>query len=114
MPVLAIPLFWFMPFSAAGPLYVVIFSVSAWVYYLAIRAMWRPVETGTEALLRSGGEVVGKQGDLFRVRTQSEIWFAESADTLETGERVEIIAVKGLRLKVRRSRKSDVTAQGRE
>lgn len=102
MPVLAIPLFWFAPLSLAVPVYGAILIVSGWVYFLAIRAMRRPVETGIEALVHSTGEVVDKEGDLFHVRAQSEIWNAESTDELRIGDHVEIIAVEGLRLKVRR------------
>ncbi len=102
MPVLAIPLFWFLPLLVAVPVYGVILVASGWVYYLAIRVMRRPVGTGIEALIHSTGEVVGKkEGDLFRVRVQSEIWNAESTDNLRPGDCIEVISVKGLRLKVR-------------
>lgn len=101
MPVLAIPLFWFVPLSLAAPVYSGILVVSGWVYFLAIRAMNRPVETGIEALVHSTGEVVGKEGDLFCVRVQSEIWNAESTDKLRPGDRIEVIGVEGLMLKVR-------------
>lgn len=101
MPVLAIPLFWFLPLFVAVPVYGVILVASGWVYYLAIRVMRRPVGTGIEALMHSTGEVVDKEGDLFHVRVQSEIWNAESMDKLRPGDRIEVIGVKGLRLKVR-------------
>jgi membrane protein implicated in regulation of membrane protease activity len=101
MPVLAIPLFWFVPLSVAAPVYSVILIVSGGMYYLMLRVMQRPVKTGTEALVHSIGEVVGKEGDLFRVRAQGEIWNAESTDKLRPGDRIEVIGVKGLRLKVR-------------
>lgn len=109
MPVLAIPIFWFAPLSIAAPVYGTILVASGWVYFLAIRTMRRTVKTGIEALVHSTGEVVGKEGDLFHVRAQSEIWNAESMDKLRPGERVEIIVVEGLRLKVRRLSETGAT-----
>lgn len=102
MPVLAIPLFWFMPLLVAAPVYSVILIASGWIYYLAIRAMQRPVETGPEELIHSTGEVVGKEGTRLRVHVHSETWSAESMDELQIGDFVEIIAIKNMKLKVRR------------
>jgi inner membrane protein len=104
MPVLAIPLFWFAPLSVATPVYGLILIVSGWLYYLTVRAMRRPMKTGAEALVHSTGEVIGEEDGLFRVRAQSEIWSAWSKDRLQPGDRIEIIDIEGLRLKVRRLR----------
>jgi membrane protein implicated in regulation of membrane protease activity len=109
MPVLAIALFWLTPLSVAAPLYGVILTVSVWVYYLMIRAMRQPVETGTEALIHSFGQVIGRDGDRFRVRAQGATWDAESIDELQVGDGIEIIAVDGLRLKVRRLKETGAT-----
>lgn len=102
LPVVAISLFWFFPLSIAVPTYGVVLIVSGWVYFLAIRAMRRPVQTGVEALMHSIGEVLGKEGSLFRVRVRSEVWNAESTDNLQPGDAVEVVSVDELRLKVRR------------
>lgn len=103
LPLLALPLFWIFPLPIALPAYGTVLAVSGGVYFLAIRAMQRPVQTGVEALLHSTGNVIGTQGKLFKVRVNSEIWSAESMDTLQPGDCVEVIAVDELRLKVRRS-----------
>lgn len=107
LPLLALPLFWVFTLAIALPAYGTVLVVSGGVYYLAIRAMQRPVQTGMEALLHSTGNVIGTQGKVFQVRVSSEVWSAESMDILRPGDCVEIIAVDELRLKVRR-----ITCQG--
>jgi hypothetical protein len=67
-----------------------------------MRAMHRPVQTGMEALLHSRGEVLAKADGLFRVRVHSEVWNAESEHALRPGDRVEVVAIDELRLRVRR------------
>ena len=102
LPLLALPLFWLVPMSIAVPVYAAVLLLSGGIYFLAIRAMRQPVQTGVEALIHSTGEVLGKEGSLFRVRVRSEVWNAESTDNLRPGDYVEVVAVEGLRLKVRR------------
>lgn len=103
LPVISLPLFWLLPLTQAVPLYLGITAISALIYYLAIKAMRRPVVTGVEALLRSTGEVISKEGDTFRVRAHNDVWNAESTDNLQTGDCINIVALKGLTLVVRRS-----------
>lgn len=102
LPVLAIPLFWLFPMTISVPAYVAVLILSGGIYFLAIRAMRQPVQTGVEALMHSTGEVLGKEGSLFRVRVRSEVWSAESTDNLRPGNYVEVVAVDELILKVRR------------
>lgn len=103
LPLIALPLFWLLPLALSLPLYLGISALSALIYYLAIKAMRRPVETGVEALMHSTGEVVGKEGKQFRVRALNELWYAESTDNLQMGDRINIVEMKGLTLVVRRS-----------
>lgn len=102
LPLLAIPLFWLLPLPLALPSYGVVLVISGGVYFLALRAMHRPVQTGVESLLRSTGCVIGRQDGRYQVRVLSEDWSAESADQLQPGDRVEIVSVHELRLQVRR------------
>jgi membrane protein implicated in regulation of membrane protease activity len=104
LPLLALPLFWLAPLSIAVPAYAAVLILSGGIYFLAMRAMHRPVQIGVEALLHSRGEVLGTEGKLFRVRVNSEVWSAESKDTLRSGDRVEVLAIDGLRLRVHRIR----------
>ena len=109
LPILALPLFWLVPWVVSVPVYILILAISGGIYFFAIRAMRRPVVTGTQTLLRKLGKVVSKDSNGLQICTQGEIWSAESGDKLCPGERVEIIGVKGLRLKVRRLRDTDAT-----
>ena len=80
LPLVALPLFWLVPLSIAVPAYAAVLILSGVTYFLAIRAMHRPVQIGVEALLHSRGEVVAQEGKLFRVRVNSDVWNAESND----------------------------------
>jgi len=95
----------------AIPLYLGITAMSALIYYLAIKAMRKPVVTGVESLLHSTGKVVSKEGDYLRVRAHNDLWNAESPENLHVGDRINIVGVKGLTLMVRRS-KDDEAKQG--
>jgi membrane-bound serine protease (ClpP class) len=72
----------------------------------ALRALKVPVRAGVESLIGKTGTartaVAGAGG---QVQLGSELWTAESVDTSEAigkGDRVEVVEVKGLRLKVRK------------
>jgi membrane protein implicated in regulation of membrane protease activity len=103
LPILALPLFWFLPMSVAAPAYGAVLIVSVWVYVVAMRAMQRPVQTGVEALVHHTGEVIGQEDGDYQVRLGSEIWNAESKDKLQAGDPIEAVSVEGLRLRIRRS-----------
>jgi len=102
MPLLGLAVFWVWPLSVAGPAYAGILALSAWLYFLIIKAMHRPVVSGRESLLHSRGTVLGRDGKFFRVRANSEIWSAVSVDHLSPGDSVEVNGIDGLVLQVRR------------
>ncbi|MDH3669983.1 MAG: hypothetical protein OES46_02315 [Gammaproteobacteria bacterium] len=107
MPVLGLPVFWLWPMSIAVPVYTVIIVLSVVVYFYTVRAMRRPVQTGSEEMLRSLGEVREARGRIARVRVHGEIWNAESTDRLRKGGRVKILSVDGLTLRVQLLRSID-------
>ena len=51
MPFLGLALFWFLPFWIAAPLYGLDLAISFGVYFLMIRAMRRPVVSGSEGMI---------------------------------------------------------------
>lgn len=103
LPLLALPVLWLLPFNAAVPVYGVVVALSAVVYILAMKAMRMPVSTGAEALLHAFGTVRSAEGRKVTVWIQSELWSAESrSETLVEGDQVEVVAVDGLALKVRK------------
>ncbi len=103
LPFIALPVFWLAPLSVAGPIYAALVVVSGGVYYLAMRAMRQPVVTGVESLLHGIGKVIDREDHCFHVRVEGEIWKAETDDPLAIGDKVEIVSVDGLTLKVRRA-----------
>jgi membrane-bound serine protease (ClpP class) len=94
MPLLALPLFWFLPLAAATTLYAVVIALSAWLYVYVFKAWVRPVITGKEYILNSVGEVVDVQGHTLHVRVHSEIWSAESDEILAPGDRVKVTGME--------------------
>jgi membrane-bound serine protease (ClpP class) len=67
----------------------------------AVKARQRPVVSGQEELLHSTGEVIDGFAGRGRIRVHGEIWRAESAVPLQRGDRVRVVGVDGLVLKVR-------------
>jgi membrane-bound serine protease (ClpP class) len=62
--------------------------------------MRQPVRTGAEGLVGEIGEVIESNGSNLFVRARSEIWHAESAAPLREGDRVKVVAVADLTLRV--------------
>ncbi|MGQ9554447.1 MAG: NfeD family protein [Anaerolineae bacterium] len=68
-----------------------------------LRAQKRAVQVGTQVLLGATGVVIADLDPQGVVQVQSETWTAIAEDgPIRTGEGVEVIAVDGLRLRVRR------------
>ena len=72
----------------------------------ALRALKVPIRAGVESLIgKMGIARTAVEGAGGQVQLGSELWSAESADASEfigKGDRVEVVEVKGLRLKVRK------------
>ena len=72
----------------------------------ALRALKVPVSAGIESLIgKMGTARTAVEGSGGQVQLGSELWTAESVDTAESigkGDKVEVVEVKGLRLKVRK------------
>jgi membrane-bound serine protease (ClpP class) len=66
----------------------------------AIKARERPVVSGQEEMLHTSGEVLDDFEGKGRIRIHGEIWLAESATPLRRGDKVKVVAVDGLVLKV--------------
>jgi membrane protein implicated in regulation of membrane protease activity len=103
MPLVALPLFWFLPMTAAASIYTGVVALSAWLYVYVFKAWSRPVVTGKEYIINSTGEVMDAQGHTLHVRVHSEIWSAESSDTLQPGDRIKVTGIESLTLKVEKA-----------
>lgn len=70
-----------------------------------IRALKAPIRAGTESLIGKTGAVTSMLNPTGQVRLGSELWTAEAIDVSERihkGDKVEVVEIKGLRLKVRK------------
>ena len=67
----------------------------------AIKARERPVVSGQEEMLHASGEVLDDFEGKGRIRIHGEIWLAESATPLRRGDKVQVVAIDGLVLKVK-------------
>jgi membrane protein implicated in regulation of membrane protease activity len=72
----------------------------------ALRSIHLPIRAGVEALIgKTGTARTVVEGAGGQVQLGSELWTAETVDGSESigkGDRVEVVEVKGLRLKVRK------------
>jgi membrane-bound serine protease (ClpP class) len=78
-----------------------------------VRAHRRPVEVGREALVGRQGEARTDLSPSGTVQVAGELWSAEveaGMPAIATGERVEVLGVKGLRLQVQPAPKGPVDA----
>jgi len=102
LPILALPVLWIWPLAVSAPIYGGMVIIAALVYWYAILAMRRPVETGVEGMIGATGEVVESHGASLVLRIGGEIWTGRSATALRKGEHVEVIALDRLVLVVER------------
>jgi len=69
---------------------------------LAFRAQMSKAQTGNEALIGMIGEVKKDLTPAGKVFVNGELWNAVADEELFAGEKVEVISLENLRLKVRR------------
>ncbi|HSK88659.1 MAG TPA: nodulation protein NfeD [Anaerolineales bacterium] len=78
------------------------------ILLFALRAMRIPIHAGVESFVgKTGTARTAVAGSGGQVQLGSELWSAESVDDSEPigkGDRVEVVEVKGLRLKVRKAK----------
>jgi membrane-bound serine protease (ClpP class) len=75
------------------------------ILLLALRAQDRPIQTGVESLTGKTGIARTFEGESGQVQLGSELWSAETAagsDPIGKGDHVEVVEVKGLRLRVKK------------
>ncbi|NJC97861.1 MAG: hypothetical protein C3F07_18355 [Anaerolineales bacterium] len=76
------------------------------ILMFAIRALRKPISSGAESFVGKTGTAKSSiDGSGGQVQLESELWSAEKADEsdkIRKGDRVEVVEVKGLRLKVRK------------
>ena len=111
LPIAGLALFWMLPISTALPAYLVLLAVSAWLYYVTLKAMRRPTETGLEGLIGKPAIVIAMNGHQGQVSVEGEIWEATSDDALRKGDTARITRISGLTLEVQHATPA-LTPQG--
>jgi membrane-bound serine protease (ClpP class) len=103
VPVFALPLFWVLPLPQALAVYVTVSALSLGIAAVAMRALLAPPTTGPEAMRGRRARVETTDGRRHVVKLDDELWTAISRDPLDPGDRVEVVDVDGLVLRVRRA-----------
>ncbi len=102
LPITGLPLFWFLPLGYALPINVVIWLTSAFLYRTITKAMRKPLQDGFQSLIGTEAKVISKLEPnnsakyLVRAQGEGELWSAYSKDTLDIGEQVNVVAVRGI------------------
>lgn len=74
---------------------------------LAVRAQFRKTVTGAEAMVGQTGEARSRIAPKGKVFIAGEYWDAESDEIIEEGEKVRVIAMEGLKIKVSKDAKTN-------
>jgi|GEM_PF-1329389 len=102
LPVLALASFWFLPPALAIPTSIALIAAALLFYGYLVKVAQRPVLTGIEAMQHALGRVLSIDGGSAAIRVNSELWLARTVDGLREGDKVEVIGIDGLQLRVRR------------
>ena len=102
LPILALPVFWLLPLSDAGPLYAVLVAVSVFVYLYVWKAWRAPLANGTQNLIGTTGRVVRVGPHNVTLQLGGELWTASvQGAPLSVGELASVVQIHGLRLTAR-------------
>ncbi|MBI4735258.1 MAG: NfeD family protein [candidate division NC10 bacterium] len=106
-PVLALPVFWLLPFSVALPAYGAVLLLTALIAWPVVTAMRGPQLTGPEAIIGARGEALTELSPHGLVRCQGEVWSATADELIPPGERVRVVAIDRLHARVARHARTD-------
>jgi membrane-bound ClpP family serine protease len=96
-PILALPLFFFLPLRTAVPAYIVVLLVTAFLYFKIISALRSKVQTGLEAVIDEEALVIEDIDPEGKIMFWSEIWKATAGGKrFRKGEKVKIDRFNGL------------------
>lgn len=98
-PILALPLFLFLPFRTALPAYLAVLLAAVFVYFKMIAAMKSKVQTGMEGMTDGEAVVVEDIDPEGKVRVGNELWAATAeGKRFFKGQRVRIYGFQGLKV----------------
>ncbi len=102
MPVFALPVFWFFPFSTALAIYLIISGISAFLYFLIFKAMTMKPRVGKEAMLGQTADVIKDIAPEGKIKYFTEIWNAMAdGKKFSVGEKVMIQGFWGMTVLVK-------------
>ena len=101
MPLVIAGLFVFLPWTTALPLAATLGIATAAIALGVVQAHLRPVVTGREALVGASGQAVSNLDPGGLVKIRGELWVAEAPTPIGRGSRVEVLDVRGAKLRVR-------------
>lgn len=107
LPVVALPVFWFLPLAVAAPVYGAASALAGVVYYFTWKTGRRPVAIGRERLVGMTVRVLETEPAL-RVEMGGEAWRARSPDALAKYDPVRVDGIDGLTLRVRSAKPESV------
>lgn len=110
LPLLALSSFWFLPLALALPTFVVLIAGTFLFYAYLVKAARRPVMTGLEAMQHACGRVRSVQDGVATIWVNSELWSARGGEGLAIGDRVQVVGIDGLQLRVRKLAQEPVGA----
>ena len=77
-------------------------GITAWLFYVGVKAQYKRVKTGKEALIGAKGVAITDLKPKGEVRVLGEFWQATAKDTtIANGEAVEVVDMDGMFLVVR-------------
>jgi membrane-bound ClpP family serine protease len=96
-PVLALLLFYYLPFSTALPIYIVILIVAGFCHYFMYQSMRARARTGLEAMIGGEALVLEDIDPEGKIRFKTELWNATArGKKIIAGKKVRILAARGL------------------
>lgn len=101
LPLFGLAVFWIWPLPAALPVYLVLLTVSAFVYIALLKAMQQPVTTKREGLIGETGKVTDIKNHEGHLMVHGEIWAFGASDNLKAGDPAIITGLRGLKLNVK-------------
>ncbi len=102
LPLLALASWWVLPWTLAVPTSIALVAAALVFYGFLLKVARRPAMIGVEALLHLLGQVRSVQGNVAWIWVNSELWSAEMVDGQREGDKVEVVAAQGLKLRVRK------------
>lgn len=80
----------------------VIAAIAAWLFYVGVKAQYRKVKTGKEALIGAKGVATTDLKPKGEVRVLGDFWQATAKDTtIANGQEVEVVSMEGMFLVVK-------------